>query len=132
MEMNFVGIGFEAYFNPLFPNFFKCTYTDAWTGRPTCGGRGKTGINCYNTYNGSPGRSPHGGQGCKFRRDRQRWNHPMEYYMANTNADTYMYNCNGPQHSSGFNMNHRWWIPSAKASADEYNAARYTRTRPGH
>jgi len=29
LKMNFVGIGFEAYFNPLFPSFFKCTYTDA-------------------------------------------------------------------------------------------------------
>ena len=29
LKLNFVGIGFEAYFNPLFPSFFKCTYTDA-------------------------------------------------------------------------------------------------------
>ena len=29
IKLNFVGIGFEAYFNPLFPSFFKCTYTDA-------------------------------------------------------------------------------------------------------
>ena len=29
LKLNFVGLGFEAYFNPLFPSFFKCTYTDA-------------------------------------------------------------------------------------------------------
>ena len=28
-KLNFVGIGFEAYFNPLFASMFKCTYTDA-------------------------------------------------------------------------------------------------------
>ena len=88
----------------------------AWTGRPKCGGRGKSGINCYSIYNGG---SPNGGGGCKFRRDRRRWGGALEFHMANTNTDTYMYLCNGPQHSSGYHMNHRWWIRSAKGSDDE-------------
>jgi len=92
----------------------------AWTGRMRCGGRGRTGINCYGTpYSGSPQTNPNGGSGCKFRRDRRRWSGVVEYYMGNTNTNTYMYLCNGPQHSSGFTMNHRWWIRSAKGAADE-------------
>ena len=27
-NMHFLGIGFEAYFNPLFPSFFQCTFID--------------------------------------------------------------------------------------------------------
>jgi len=91
----------------------------SWTGRPKCGSRGKTGVNCYGAYSGSPRTNPSGGTGCKFRRDNRRWNGQLHFYMAETNSNTYMYLCNGPQHSSGFNMNHRWWIRSAKGSADE-------------
>ena len=32
------------------------------------------------------------------------------FYMSNFNSDTYLYICNGPQHSSGHDMNHRWWF----------------------
>ena len=35
------------------------------------------------------------------------WHH---WYMGETNTDTYLYICNGAQHSSGSNMNHRFWF----------------------
>merc|ERR1711935_947453 len=57
-----------------------------WTGRPKCGRWGKSGINCHTTHSGSPKASPHGGQGCRFRRDYRRWNHPLSYHMGDTNT----------------------------------------------
>lgn len=30
--------------------------------------------------------------------------------MSEYNSDTYLYMCNGAQHSSSYDMNHRWWI----------------------
>ena len=35
------------------------------------------------------------------------WHHLI---MSRTDADTYMYICNGAQHSSSFSMNHRYWF----------------------
>merc|ERR1711935_524641 len=91
-----------------------------WTGRMKCGGMGQSGINCQRTYNGSPRTNPGGGGGCKFRRDNRRWSGDLHWYMNNgNNGQTYMYMCNGPQHSSGQTMNHRFWIRSAKGAADE-------------
>lgn len=37
------------------------------------------------------------------------WHH---FYMGDTNSDTYQYLANGAQHSSGVNMNHRYWFRS--------------------
>jgi len=34
--------------------------------------------------------------------------------MSNSNSDTYIYICNGAQHSSSASMNHRWWFRSHK------------------
>src|SRR3989338_1902942 len=41
------------------------------------------------------------------------WHH---FHMGDTNTDTYLYICNGAQHSSGYNMNHRWWFRERKYS----------------
>ena len=79
----------------------------AWQGNFTCGNVGKWGINCLNV---SSGPNPGGGSGCKINMGKQTsggWHH---LYMADTNSDTYMYLCNGAQHSSGHNMNHRYWF----------------------
>jgi len=89
----------------------------SWTGRPRCGKWGKSGVNCYGVYGG--GNGPNGGRGCKIDRSRGRWYHTLEFFMSTNGKDTYMYLCNGPQHSSGFHMSHRWWIKSTKGSADE-------------
>jgi hypothetical protein len=35
------------------------------------------------------------------------WHH---FYTGDVNTDTYLYICNGAQHSSGNNMNHRFWF----------------------
>ena len=78
----------------------------AWTGNWQCGNVGGWGINCYNMLSGNP----QGGAGCNINMGYQSnagWHH---FYMGETNTDTYLYVCNGPQHSSSYNMNHRWWF----------------------
>jgi len=120
-EMKVFGIRSGTRTNPNTPGdkANKAEGEVAWTGRPKCGNRGRSGINCYDVYTGSPQKSPNGGRGCKFNRGRNRWTGPLHFYMGNTNTNTYMYMCNGPQHSSGFDMSHRYWIRAAKGSADE-------------
>ena len=81
----------------------------AWTGNLQCGSWGGAGINCYNVLSNNP----QGGAGCNINMGLQSnpgWHH---FYMSETNQDTYLYICNGPQHSSGFDMNHRWWVREA-------------------
>lgn len=78
----------------------------AWTGTLSCGEPG-FGINCF-TVTGGP--NPQGGAGCTLNMGSASnvgWHH---VYMAFTNTDSYLYVCNGAQHSSGQNMNHRWFI----------------------
>ncbi len=77
----------------------------AWTGNLGCGGGG-AGINCYTVLDNNP----QGGAGCNINMgsaSNPGWHH---FYMSETNQDTYLYICNGPQHSSGHDMNHRWWV----------------------
>jgi subtilisin-like proprotein convertase family protein len=79
----------------------------AWTGNFQCGDVGGWGINCYNILSGS---NPAGGANCNPNMGASTssgWHH---IYMADTNSDTYLYVCNGAQHSSGYNMNHRVWF----------------------
>ena len=65
-------------------------------------GLGGAGINGYVLLSGGPifqmGTSSSSG-----------WHH---FYMAETNSDSYLYLSNGAQHSSSFNMNHRYWFRS--------------------
>ncbi len=77
----------------------------AWTGILNCG-NGGAGINCYDVIQNNPA----GGGGCQISMGKQTdggWHH---FYMGETNSDTYLYICNGAQHSSGHNMNHRFWF----------------------
>lgn len=78
----------------------------AWTGRLGCGYAGGVGINCYPLQAGS---SPNGGGGCSINMGKVTGD-MHHFFMSETNADTYLYICNGSQHSSGYNMNHRWWF----------------------
>jgi hypothetical protein len=83
----------------------------AWSGRLSCNGYGGAGINCYLPLVGNP----MGGAACAINmghasRDpvnNPEWHH---FFMSDTNTDTYLYFCNGPQHSSGHDMNHRFWF----------------------
>ena len=45
------------------------------------------------------------------------WHH---LYMAETNSDSYMYLSNGAQHSSGYNINHRFWFREAESTPTAY------------
>ena len=71
----------------------------AWDGELQFG-LGGAGINGYQLLSGGPlfhmGTQSNSG-----------WHH---FYMAETNSDSYMYLSNGAQHSSGQNMNHRYWF----------------------
>jgi hypothetical protein len=85
----------------------------AWTGEllcgytENCGGQNTAGINCLNVQQGP---NPQGGAGCNLNMGSQSnagWHH---IFMSQCNTDTYVYVCNGAQHSSGQDMNHRWWF----------------------
>ena len=83
-----------------------------WRGRLTCGNVGGVGINCLDVQvTGQPVGTPNpqGGAGCLFPLGSTNagWHH---VYMSDTNSDTYLYLCNGAQHSSGHDMSHRWWV----------------------
>ena len=72
----------------------------------TCGRGGGAGINCVDVlFN-----NPQGGAGCNINMGssvNSGWHH---FYMSEYNSDTYLYVCNGAQHSSSYNLNHRFWV----------------------
>ena len=78
----------------------------AWSGELACG-TGGFGINCYTVLSGA---NPAGGAGCSINMGSATnlgWHH---FYTGETNSDTYLYICNGAQHSSSYPMNHRFWF----------------------
>ena len=81
-----------------------------WSGRPKCGNTnsGGKGINCSGVYPGST--NPNGGKGCKKNHSKNNWSGGLTLYMSEHNTDTYMYVCNGAQHTSGHSMSHRYWF----------------------
>lgn len=81
----------------------------AWTGELQCGynsGPGVGGINCYTVITNNP----QGGAGCTINMGTASGVNWHNFFMNQWNDDTYLYICNGPQHSSGQDMNHRFWI----------------------
>ena len=68
---------------------------------------GGAGINCYNILSGA---NPSGGSGCSVATGTASNGGWHNFYMADTNSDTYLYICNGAQHSSNYDMNHRFWV----------------------
>ena len=86
-----------------------------WTGQPRCGPdyAGGAGISCRNNDNGIPSNSLRGGRGCHRNRGYDRWHGTLHVYMMETNHDSYLYVCNGPQHSSGNRFAHRTWMRTA-------------------
>ena len=82
----------------------------AWQGEILFG-LGGAGINGFSLLSGP---NPAGGAGCTINMGTATnagWHH---FYMADTNSDSYMFLCNGPQHSSSVNMNHVYWFRSAE------------------
>ena len=74
-------------------------------------GDGGAGLNSHTLLSGM---SPSGGSGCSTALGTATsggWNH---FYMAETNSDSYMYLCNGAQHSSSVDMNHVYWFRSSE------------------
>ena len=72
------------------------------------GGNSAAGLRLYGGTNGDSGfsNSPSGGRGCKVNpwdigaRGNHHWSGTPRIYMQNSNYDTYIYFCNGAQHSS--------------------------------
>uniref|UniRef100_A0A7S3AYM2 Uncharacterized protein n=1 Tax=Haptolina ericina TaxID=156174 RepID=A0A7S3AYM2_9EUKA len=88
-----------------------------WTGQLKCAnfgsGSSARGINCKELRSGTT--SPAGGKNCNPKVGGEShsdgWHH---MFMHHTNSDTYFYICNGAQHSSSYDLNHRYWFrPSA-------------------
>ncbi len=81
----------------------------AWTGNFQCGDVGGWGINCYTV---TAGPNPKGGGGCAINMGNGNGVNDGHHhlYMAETNSDTYIYICNGAQHTSSYNLNHRYWF----------------------
>mmetsp|Transcript_7927 Transcript_7927/g.24865 ORF Transcript_7927/g.24865 Transcript_7927/m.24865 type:complete len:359 (-) Transcript_7927:968-2044(-) len=90
-----------------FQSFRRLDDSLAWEGNLICDADG-FGINCNRVAENNPA----GGAGCMISMGIQHQNSWHHFYMGNTNTDTYLYICNGAQHSSGSNMNHRFWIRS--------------------
>eukprot|EP00326_Haptolina_ericina_P026149 CAMPEP_0181175384 /NCGR_PEP_ID=MMETSP1096-20121128/4052_1 /TAXON_ID=156174 ORGANISM="Chrysochromulina ericina, Strain CCMP281" /NCGR_SAMPLE_ID=MMETSP1096 /ASSEMBLY_ACC=CAM_ASM_000453 /LENGTH=98 /DNA_ID=CAMNT_0023263371 /DNA_START=10 /DNA_END=306 /DNA_ORIENTATION=- len=86
-----------------------------WTGQLKCAnfgsGSSARGINCKELRSGTT--SPAGGKNCNPKVGGE--SHSDDHmFMHHTNSDTYFYICNGAQHSSSYDLNHRYWFrPSA-------------------
>jgi hypothetical protein len=85
-----------------------------WRGQPRCGhGRvGGMGVSCYGMTSGS---APRGGRGCKTNLNyggngNNNWQGQFEVKMWETNWDTYVYVCEGAQHSSSNRFARRIWF----------------------
>jgi hypothetical protein len=90
-----------------------------WKGSPKCGKDSPTrpsgaGISCRGQYSGSPQTNPYGGRGCNKNIGHDRWHGDLHYYMLETNHDTYLYFCNGAQHSSNCRYALRTWFRTAE------------------
>jgi len=81
---------------------------------------GARGVNCLNIADGTT--RPAGGSGCYInvgKRTNDGWHH---LYMSNHNEDTYIYVCNGAQHSSSYDMNHRFWFRESAGDTSTFSA----------
>jgi len=90
-----------------------------WKGTSNSGGSSTAGIRLYGGTKGASGFSgnPNGGRGCKKDVGRSpngnhHWSGTFNFQMSHSNYDSYIYMCNGAQHSSSTGMNHRWWFRS--------------------
>jgi hypothetical protein len=90
--------------------------TVMWKGQANCGQQaagGAAGVNCNNVKGGV--KRPDAGRGCKENLSHNRCGtHQLHVYMCQTNHDTYMYLCNGCQHSSSNRFSHRSWVKTSK------------------
>jgi hypothetical protein len=91
---------------------FRITdHAQAWTGRLVCGTGVQSfarGINCRNPAAGSS--DPAAGPGCTINLGLRTIADTSHFFMSDGNGDTYLYICNGDQHSSSYTMSHRWWF----------------------
>ena len=92
-----------------FQSYRKSDNALAWTGNLQCGyddGTGGAGINCLDVLSNNP----QGGAGCDINMGssaHESWHH---FFMSQYNEDTYMYICNGAQHSSDDRFSARFWV----------------------
>ena len=76
---------------------------------------GGNGINCDELASGSA--NPQGGAGCIIDMGTSSSADYHRILPGRVNSDTYLYICNGPQHSSSNDMNHRVWFRTSPPPA---------------
>jgi hypothetical protein len=87
--------------------------TVMWKGQARCGTGTEAGVACRGVQGGS--KSPACGNGCKQNLGHNRCGHcSLHATMCATNHDTYLYVCNGCQHSSSNRFSHRSWVKTSK------------------
>jgi hypothetical protein len=96
----------------VFESYQAVTGAIAWRGRLQCGEPGY-GINCLNVLTtpnplGAP--NPQGGLGCLINMGIATNSGWHQLHQGNTNTDTYIYICNGAQHTSSYSNVHRWFV----------------------
>jgi hypothetical protein len=103
----------ESSTTTVFESYRSSDNLLVWRGRLQCGASGGVGVNCLNILS-TPSpvgtANPQGGAGCLYPLGASTnvgWHH---FYMSETNTDTYLYICNGAQHSSSYDMSHQWWV----------------------
>jgi len=94
-----------------------------WKGKTKCyeGSNGRRGVFCSSAATSgsvvvganTPSRGTDGGGGCTINLSRGLWSGSPHFVMWESNRNTYMYLCNGAQHSSSYNMVHRLWFRSS-------------------
>ncbi|HYI02567.1 fibrinogen-like YCDxxxxGGGW domain-containing protein [Hyalangium sp.] len=96
----------------VFESYRAVDNTIAWRGRLQCGDPGY-GINCsslLSTPNPLGDPNPQGGLGCLIAMGTQTNAAWHTLYQGATNSDTYIYICNGAQHTSTYSNVHRWFV----------------------
>lgn len=107
------GVVAESTTETVFESYRAVDGAIAWRGRLQCGNVGGYGINCYNVLTtpnpvGAP--NPQGGPGCLLGMGTTSSSTWHNLYQGETNTDTYIYICNGSQHTSSYSNVHRWWV----------------------
>ena len=103
----------ESLSETLFQSYRLSDNALASTYNLQCGWRGIAGINCDTVLSNNP----QGGAGCNISMGSSTAATWHRFGMGDYNTDTYLYVCNGAQHSSSYDLNHRYWVREKSPTA---------------
>jgi len=109
----YTGVVAESTTPTVFESYRAHDNAIAWRGRLQCGVAGTYGINCdtvLSTPNPLGAPNPQGGLGCLLQLGTATNAGWHQLYQGANNTDTYIYICNGAQHTSSMSNVHRWWV----------------------